>query len=128
MTEIDDEALDELERCAEAATDEDWEVIHGPGVTEIAAGTCNPWADEREVKKVIVTMRANPSPDAQHIAAADPPTGLALIKEVRRLREERDRYRKTLQKISKSRAGDFRTINRLTLHIVRLAEEALEDE
>ena len=84
---IDDETLDELERCAEAATDEDWEVLHGPGVTEIAAGTFSPWGNERETEKVIASMRANPSPDAEHIATADPPTVLALVQEVRRLRE-----------------------------------------
>ena len=90
MSKIDDDKLDELQRCAKAATDEDWEVLHGPGVTEIAAGTFSPWGNERETEKVIASMRANPSPDAAHIAAADPPTVLALGRVVRRLREDTD--------------------------------------
>ena len=114
---IDDDKLDEIERCAEAATDGSWEPRYSPKSSQ----PTQVWQVCRtDDSDDMVTNYVRSSEDVAHIATADPPTVLALVREVRRLRE-------VLQKISNSRAGDFRTINLLTLHVVKLAESALED-
>ena len=73
---IDDETLDQLERCAEAA-----------------------------MRSVTIT---------------DPPTVLALVQEVRRLREERDRYREALEKIAASDAKRRDVVDLIDLAITAL--------
>ena len=115
---IDDDKLDELERCAEAASDTSpgcWVTDDGrqgrselpnhvpylPFVARVSVKGFHPVAEKLaddgrpegcEFRETIETARSR----ARHIAAADPPMVLALVEEVRRLREERDRYQQAL--------------------------------
>lgn len=77
MNELTDERLAEMRRIAEAATPGEWKA-DGP------AGNLD--SSECRVAEVVVWGEA----DAQHIAAFDPPTALALLDELERLREEMD--------------------------------------
>ena len=106
---IDDEKLDELERCAEAASDTSpgcWVTDDGrqgrselpnhvpylPFVARVSVKGFHPVAEKLaddgrpegcEFRETIETARSR----AHHIAAADPPTVRALVEEVRRLRK-----------------------------------------
>ena len=103
---IDDDKLDEIERCAEAATEGPWTRLK--------------WFVDTPEGTTLERVRPRfGGDDVQYVTTADPPTVLALVEEVRRLREElsdrttynqgqyheleavrdeRDRYREALQK------------------------------
>ena len=112
MSEIDDEKLDEIERCAEAATDGSWEKHtsacgyciltghkplpeRGPGWSTYDVEVCQ--VDTSAGQKSVEWDECERNAD--YIATADPPTVLALVEEVRRLREEKDRYREALKAV-----------------------------
>ena len=82
---IDDEKLDELERCAEAA-DGPWYRL---GLSVVDA---HPDCDDDAGPGLVADCFPGDIDEAHslpaHIAAADPPTVLALVEEVRRLRAE----------------------------------------
>ena len=116
---IDDEKLDELERCAEAATEGPWhrkfrdEVCTDSGVNPDPDGwkECPMCGGEGDVNFAdidgdgweplcqVVGIGDRLTNDARHIATADPPTVLALVEEVRRLREDFRRYRDAVEEV-----------------------------
>ena len=82
--------LDRLERDARAATPGPWEADGNDVLTTVA-----------EVPEVIVASTGGPfahdTKTARHIANCDPQTVLALVAEVRRLREENEDLRLDIQ-------------------------------
>ena len=102
---IDDEKLDELERCAEAAPGGEWKLF-------------DKFYIETDDKRCVVADAKIHDEVRHHIAAADPPTVLALVREVRRLRE-------ALEEIAG--AIEWDTDPRSIRHLCDMAEEALED-
>ena len=111
---IDDDKLDKLERCAEAATD-------GPWTSEASVLEANVHNNRRricEVRGGFFDQDSDCRPNCEHIAAADPPTVLELVREVRRLRE-------ALEEIAG--AIEWDTDPRSIRHLCDMAEEALED-
>ena len=106
---IDEDKLEELERCAEAATYDDWEKHTSTSGYCILTGhkplpDKGPGWSTHDVEVCQIKSKAlreevewdESDRNACHIAAADPPTVLELVKEIRRLREERDRYQQAL--------------------------------
>ena len=87
---IDDDKIDELERCAEAA-DGPWYRL---GLSVVDAP---PDCDDDAGPGLVADCFPGDIDEAHnlpaHIAAADPPTVLALVRELRRLREEMQRER-----------------------------------
>ena len=87
---LDDDEIDELERCAEAATEDG---IDGWSSSTHTSAVCSEMGDLKIAETVgywHMTKewgRPNSNEIATHIATADPPTVLALVEEVRRLRE-----------------------------------------
>ena len=89
---IDDEKLDELERCAEANdSGEPWIAREVDDFTgDWGVGDCaSPFGWGTYIDGQTQQF-------CEFVAAADPPTVLSMVKEVRRLREERDRYQQAL--------------------------------
>ena len=124
---IDDDKLDELERCAEAATE-------GPWWREFEGVYTDP-GDDNEFTLVATAERDEMFPelgsrpadiDAMYIAAADPPTVLELVQEIRKLRADRDRYREALKDINDKSTALLGGIQLLGgIHHQKIAEEAL---
>lgn len=91
--------LDLVEARARAATQAEWSlgIIGGDGTAAVTVAmpfgkermiclVCE--IDHREADRVHVPALSSAEDDAAHIATMDPPTTLALVAEVRRLREE----------------------------------------
>ena len=74
---IDDDKIEELERCAEAAPGGEWKLF-------------DKFYIETDDKRCVVADAKIHDEVRHHIAAADPPTVLELVREVRRLREDAD--------------------------------------
>ena len=86
---IDDDKLDELERCAEAATEGPWMNEFEGVYTDPRPANEATMVATAEREEVFPELGSRPADiDAMYIAAADPPTVLALVEEVRRLRAE----------------------------------------
>ena len=92
MTDLD---LAELRRIAEAATPGPWGAVIAKYGSEVGEYT---GAHIPGVAEVFITEHDGDRPpleesDAEHIAAFDPPTALALIDRIEALEAERDGYR-----------------------------------
>ena len=88
---IDDDKLDELERCAEAATDGPWMSEFEGIYTDPRPANEATMVATAEREEMFPELGSRPADiDAMYIAAADPPTMLELVREIRRLREDTD--------------------------------------
>ena len=130
MNELTDDRLAELRKIAEAATPGDWCVGVDRDGTAVAIDCGDGYADVLQGGPVscmdycyggVSTVEARDA-DWAHMVAFDPPTVLALLSDVKRLREERDDMRRRLDAVEAlARNGIGKPCNRTLDRIILAA-------